>query len=651
MSTENVAGPRPDQVKKRRKSVMSRLRSLVPAKGTDSSRAQSSSPKSEPPLPSDSEKISVQNGGSDPQWDEVGNAVRLDWASMKSGVRHCLSLPRSVLISSFFINFLGLALPLSILQVYDRILPNKATDTLVMLIIGLSIVVLLEGFMKVARSQVMSWAALKAGYAGEVDAVSRYLRAKQQDVSKDAAAIWIDRLDALTQLNGFYGGPARLILLDLPFVVIFFAVIALVGGPLVLVPVAVIACFAGHTALSGKHLQDLYAQRSEQDSRRYDFIVECLKGIQSIKSMAMEPAMQRRFERLQRSSASISYQMIIHSNAMQSSGSLFANISMVAIVTVGALAVMSGYLSLGALACCSLLSGRVVQPVLKGISVWSELQNVNICQQRARPLFSLSRDTGRRTEEREIKGAVTLRDIHFEREGDDALLFTGLSLSVQPGQIVGFRGADGSGRTSLLNMVRGEVTPDSGSVHVDGLNVFGPAYQQIGKTVCYVGTGAPIFRGSVIENITMFRSGEVMQQAREAARLIGLEDDIHALPEGYDTMVGEGVADTLPGGLQQRIGIARVLVGAPRILLFDEANSMVDMESDKKLREGLAILKGHMTIMIASNRPSFLSICDAVYELHEGRLSLVLPNGKPISSGDDDGGGGKIVARYGGMGA
>lgn len=555
----------------------------------------------------------------------------VSFSFIRDAVGHCMNLPRSVLISSLFINLLGLALPLAILQVYDRILPNRAIDTLTMLVIGLAVVVLVEGAMKIARSEVMSWSALKTGYATDVDIVHRLLRARRSDFSQDGTAVWIERLDALTQLNNFYGGPSRLILLDLPFVAIFLAFIALVGGWLVLVPIAVIICFAVLAMKRGQKLQKLYLERTQQDSRRYDFIVECLRGIHAIKSMAMEPAMQRRFERLQRSSATISYQLILHSNAMQTAGALFANVAMICMVTIGAVAVMGGHMSVGVLACCSLLSGRVVQPVLKGISVWSELQTVAINQKRAEPLLALPVVEPAGNTAGEINGSLRLNDVCLGRRDGGGQLFEHLSMQVEAGRFAGLRGADGSGRTTLMNMLRGDVLPDSGQLYLDGYNVTGRAQGVFAQSVCFVGAGAPIFRGSVIDNITMFRRGEVMERARQSARLIGLEDDIHALPEGYDTIIGEGVADTLPGGLQQRIAIARVLVRAPRILLFDEANSLVDFESDAKLREGLSRLKGHMTVVIASNRPSFLAICDDIYELRNGQLESVLPNGDRVA--------------------
>lgn len=555
----------------------------------------------------------------------------IDLNAIKAAYSHCLDLPRSVIISSFFINLLGLALPLVILQIFDRVLPNQATETLAFLIIGLCGIVFLEGALKIARAYVMSWDALKMGFTHEIESIKRILGANSQDFGSDCPSTWIDRLEALAELNGFYGGPARLVMLDLPFALIFLTVIALVGGPLVMIPLAVIAAFASHTAVKGTNLHSVLQERSLQDGKRYDFIVECLNGIQTIKCKAMEPLMQRRFERLQQSTAQISFKTILYGSDMQSSGSLFANVTMISVVTVGSLIVMNGQLSIGALACCTLLSSRLVQPVLRGISVWSELQNVSISLERAQPLFGLPPCQPPPNHIEHIKGAITIRDLTCAKKNGPGYLFHNLNLTVEPGQVIGLRGDEASGKSLLIKAILGNFTAESGSVHVDGHNVTSPAYADIARSICSIGIGAPIFAGTVLENIAMFRTGTAIDAARTAATLIGLEDEIQKLPEGYDTIIGSGISDTLSEGFQQRICIARVIAQSPKILLFDEANTMLDHRSDAKLREGLNKLKGTMTILLVSNRPSLLAISDKIFNISDGNLQRVQADGSPLS--------------------
>lgn len=555
---------------------------------------------------------------------------RVDFNVVRSAFVHCLDLPPSVIISSFFINLMALALPLVMLQIFDRVVPNRAKETLLLLVVGLACVILIESLLKVARANVMGWGALQKSFANEVDAVNRILIARPGDLGSNSQNIWIQRLDALRDIDIFYGGPARLIIIDLPFVLIFLFMITLIGGYLVLVPLAVFAGFAIRAIIKGVHLRALLQERSIQDERRHDFIIECLSGIQAIKSRAMEPQMQRRFERLQKASSQVSYKAILFGNHLQSSSNFFANAMLISVVSFGALAVMNGQMSIGALACCSLLSSRMVQPLMRGISIWSELQNVSVFEQHAQPLFALPQREPVQSGAERCKGRIVVSNLKYANRTGAGFILNGVDLAIKPGQIIGIRGDDDSGKSLLIKMLHGDVAADEGSVLVDGYDVLSPDYAQIADQICYIGSSAEVFHGTILENITMFRSGGALEEARAAARLIGLEDDIHLLPEGYDTRISGGISGTLPEGLLQRICIARVIAKSPKILLFDKANAMLDLQSDTKLREGLKTLKGRMTIVIASNRPSLLTIADKILQLRNGRLVRVQADGMPL---------------------
>ena len=536
----------------------------------------------------------------------------------------CLELPNSVIISSFFINRLGLALPLVVLQVYDRIIPNTALATLAYLMVGLMIVIVLETSMKIARAYVMGWRALHTSYCMEVEAVRRILRSPLPALDRDAASVWMDRLDALAELNGFYGGPARLILLDLPFLAIFLIMMLLVGGLMVAIPITMILIFALITAVRSAKIQAVLQERSDRDAKRFDFITECLAGIETIKCMAMEPQMLRRFERLQQGTADVSHRMILHGDTMQSIGSLFASMTMIATVTIGAIVVMTGYLSIGALACCTLLSGRIIQPVLRSIGIWNEMQNIAILHESADQLFALAK-TGQtaKTGEQEIQGKITIKDLSCQHPVTEHEILSGLSLNVAVGECIGIRGNFDGGQSVLAQAIRGELIPDEGTVHIDGINVAGKERRSIASSICYLPDRPFIFRGTILENIAMFRQGAALDVARNAARLIGLESSIHRLPEGYDTPIGDGITDSLSAGLMQRIAIARAIAQQPKILIFDEANRSLDFQSDAQLRKGLEQLKGKMTILLICNRPSLLAIADHIYELRDRQLYQV----------------------------
>lgn len=535
-----------------------------------------------------------------------------------------LRLPPPIIAASIVSSLLGLALPLSVLQIYDRILPNQSVETLTLLTIGLFAAFALDAVLKVLRSYILGWNAVRSGFDAQLTAITRLLKAPHARVEKEPPAIWVDGLEAVRELSVFEGGQSRLLTLDIPLASIFLIVLGLVGGPLIIVPILLIAGFGVLAVIHGVRLRQILTNRSEQDNRKHDFLVECLRGIHTLKGLAMEPMILRRFERLQKGLALANHDTILLGNTLQSTSVLFANLMMISVVSVGALLVMTGKLSIGGLACCSLLSGRLTQPVLRGIGMWTEFQNIQLAQQRAGKFDDL--EVGADTASSaagEITGSIELNDVGFEYPGGNKRFrLTGISLQVRPGEFVGIKGEDGSGRSTLVKLITGEIKPTTGAVVIGGLESCPDTEQLQVRDVAYVSAKTATFRGTILENITMFRTGAAIEAAQRAAKLIGLEDEIHRLPDGYDTPLAQGVAQTLSTGLLQRVAIARALARNPKILIFDEANTLLDFQSDAALRRGLESLKGAMTAIIISNRPSFLSIADRVYALKDGTLEL-----------------------------
>jgi len=547
-----------------------------------------------------------------------------------------LKLPRPIIIASVISSILGLALPLAVLQIYDRILPNQTVDTLILLTIGLFAAFALDAILKVLRSYLLGWNAVRSGFDAQLTAVIGLLRAPHEKIEKEPPAIWVDGFEAVRELSAFEGGQSRLLTLDIPLAGIFLIVLGLVGGTLILVPVLLVIGFGTLAAIRGQQLKKVLTNRSEQDNRKHDFLVEVLTGVHTVKGLAMESMIMRRFERLQKSSAVASYETILLGNKLQSIGNLFANLMMISVVSVGALMVMSGSLSIGGLACCSLLSGRLTQPVLRGIGMWTEFQNVQLAQERTAKFDGL--DVAAHTPATatyNITGAVSLKGVGFEYAGaKEKRALSGVSLDIRPGEFVGIKGEDGSGRSTLVKLITGELKPTTGSVDIGGLESCPNREQLQVNDVSYVSANSATFNGTILENIAMFRSGSAIEAAQKAAKLIGLENDIHHLPDGYDTPLAQGVANTLSSGFLQRIAIARALARSPKILIFDEANTMLDFRSDLALRQGLESLKGKMTAIIISNRPSFLAVADRAYALDDGTLApfeLPRPSAKPES--------------------
>ena len=530
-------------------------------------------------------------------------------------------LTKQVLVISLIANLLGLAMPLAIFQVYDRILPNQAGATLFWLITGLLAAVILDTILRSLRSYILGWAALKNGHRAQQLAMNQLLNANPGERATITRSKWLDGLDAIAEYSNFQGSQNRTILIDIPMAFIFLAMVALVGGTLVFVPIVLIIAFGLFSFLQGKEIQSFLDNRSQQDTRQNDFLLETFSNIQTVKNLAVESQLLRRFEMLQKTSTVSSYHAIISTNKLQTQGVVFSNMMMICVVSFGAVRVIGGDMSLAALACCSLLTGRMVQPFARALTLFHEIQNIRLARKRCNVFDRIANKGLQSDESREnlTKGAFSIRNLVLPSNDKNADIEP-YNLTATPGEFIGIHCQENAERTEFVSFLNGKFVPESGNVFADGFSSKQWHELGINREIGFVSTKTEIFEGTIIDNLTMFGGANLVESAREASRLIGLEQDIFKLPDGYDTVLSIGSASILSPGFLQRIKIARAIRRQPKIFIFDGANSNMDMRSDKLLADGLLTLKSKMTAVYFSSRPSFLKICDQRLRMQDGHL-------------------------------
>ena len=530
-------------------------------------------------------------------------------------------LTKQVLVISLIANLLGLAMPLAIFQVYDRILPNQAGATLFWLITGLLAAVILDTILRSLRSYILGWAALKNGHRAQQLAMNQLLNANPGERATITRSKWLDGLDAIAEYSNFQGSQNRTILIDIPMAFIFLAMVALVGGTLVFVPIVLIIAFGLFSFLQGKEIQSFLDNRSQQDTRQNDFLLETFSNIQTVKNLAVESQLLRRFEMLQKTSTVSSYHAIISTNKLQTQGVVFSNMMMICVVSFGAVRVIGGDMSLAALACCSLLTGRMVQPFARALTLFHEIQNIRLARKRCNVFDRIANKGLQSDESREnlTKGAFSIRNLVLP-SNDKIADIEPYNLTATPGEFIGIHCQENAERTEFVSFLNGKFVPESGNVFADGFSSKQWHELGINREIGFVSTKTEIFEGTIIDNLTMFGGANLVESAREASRLIGLEQDIFKLPDGYDTVLSIGSASILSPGFLQRIKIARAIRRQPKIFIFDGANSNMDMRSDKLLADGLLTLKSKMTAVYFSSRPSFLKICDQRLRMQDGHL-------------------------------
>lgn len=538
-----------------------------------------------------------------------------------------LRVPLSVLIAALTINLLGLLLPIAILQVYDRVIPNASEATLVVLVSVLIIAALTEAILRTARAYLLGWNAAKFAHNTSVEALHRLLNAPHADAWREPPNKILERLEAVSQLGSFYGGAVRQIWIDLPFAALFIAVIGLIGGPIVVVPVILLVLFGTATLVYGARLRETLARKDEHSTRTLDFISQALRGISTVKGQAMDAFMARRFERLSVTSASLTHDLIIASDRAQIMAGMLGNVTVVSIATVGAVLAAHDQMTIGTLAACSMLSGRAVQPFLRVAGVWNELQRTRIALRDAATVFALPRADLQTAGECAISAPdIEFDDVTFRNEGAK-VGWRDLSLHISPGDIVSFCGGDGVGKSSILRLIAGHIEAQSGVVRLDGMPA--SSYRKnVSNSIGYVSPATKVFNGTILENLTLFGHGCSVDEALTVTSALGLERDISLLPGGFETMLGGAATEAMPRGFIQRLLIARAIAPSPRLLILDEAQAFLDQESDARLRECLLDLKFKSTIVLVTNRPDYLALSDKIFDMTPGLITM-----RPAESG------------------
>jgi ATP-binding cassette subfamily C protein LapB len=433
--------------------------------------------------------------GLTPGADDLSRSKQVSFLSISDGefVREP-SVPVAVKFASFSVNLLALALPLSIMQVYDRIIPNHSLATLAYLFFGLTLVIAIDYVLKTSRSALLSWHATQFGEKVENEAVSRFLRAPNGAFERDPAAVNVSRYAAAAALADHHSGQARLVAIDLPFVGIALIVMTIVGGTMVLVPAVLFFFFAALAIGRAREFRNILDARTVQDNRKYDFIAEVLAGIHTVKVTAMEPQMQRRFERLQQAVAETTMASILTGQANQTSATLYGSFSQLIVVAIGGSQVINDHLTMGGLACCTMLSGQILQPLLRAISLWTEKESVDHRRVEVRLLLDLpSVELAPAEHADDVIGDIEFEKVTFRYDAAADFTLSVVDLSIKAGTIIGVKGKDGSGRTTLLKLIQGVIEPASGRVTIGGVSTMGANFPAIRSRIAYVGAAPVIF--------------------------------------------------------------------------------------------------------------------------------------------------------------
>ena len=543
---------------------------------------------------------------------------------------------RDVLLASFLINTFALVSPLFVMNVYDRVVPNNATETLWMLAAGVVLAFLFDFALKVQRS----WFIDYAGKMIDLDVSARLfektlgLRMASRPASTGS---YINSLNDFDSIRSFITSVCITTLVDFPFIVLFLALIVWIGGALALVPVvSIVLCFLLAWGVN-RPLQRRIESQQQASSSRLALVAEVLQGVEGIKTSRAESAMQLRWERLVKFLADNG----LHIRRLQSfvtHGAMFVLQLNTALLVVGGVYLIgSGDLSMGGLIAVIMIAGRCAAPVTQLISLLKQYEHARQALEQGEQIMSLpqERDEGRHyLHIKKLQGAWAIQDVGFSYPEQPALL-SGLNMKIKSGEKVAIVGRMGSGKTSLIKLMMGLYQPTSGNLSLDGIDLRQLDPVSLREYVGYVPQHVCMMNGSIRDNIALGECNPNDENILRAARLSGLGELISNSGHGLDFQVGEG-GRNLSGGQVQAVGLARALVNDPPVLIMDEPTGAMDNHTAARVCDTLRQVCKNKTLIIVTHHLPMLALVERIIVLEKGRV---------IADGPAE----KLAASFGGL--
>ncbi|MGX1174376.1 type I secretion system permease/ATPase [Pseudomonas sp. R151218B TE3479] len=550
-----------------------------------------------------------------------GESSRFDFTWFIPAIVKYRKLLGEIMLVSFVLQIISLVTPLFFQVVMDKVLVHHGLTTLDVIAVGLAVVMLFESGLTGLRSYVFAHTASRIDvelgsklFRHLITLPLAYFQARRVGDS-------VARVRELENIRSFLTGNAITLVLDILFSVVFLAVMFYYSGWLTLIVLASLPLYilvsVLITPVLRSRLNDSFARGAENQA----FLVETVNGIDTLKSMAVEPQAIRKWDNQLAGYVAAGFKTQTLSTIANESVSLIGKLVTVATLWVGARLVIDGQLSVGQLIAFNMLAGRVAQPIMRLAQLWTNFQQTGVSVQRLGDILNTRTEMAQATRSSlpPIRGHIEFDQVHFRYRPDGAEILRGVSLRIEAGQVIGVVGRSGSGKSTLTRLLQRLYVPERGRVLVDGMDLALADVSSLRRQIGVVLQDNMLFARSIRENIALADPGVPLEKVIQVAKLAGAHEFILELPEGYDTVVGEHGA-SLSGGQRQRVAIARALMGNPRILIFDEATSALDYESERVVQQNMKDICKGRTVIIIAHRLSAVRDANRIVVVDRGQI-------------------------------
>lgn len=526
-----------------------------------------------------------------------------------------------VMLGSFVIQLFGLVTPLFTQVILDKVIVHRSMTTLDVLAVAFIAVVVFEFMLNISRNYIFNHTISKIDAKLGSKLFKHLLSLPCMYFEMRRVGDTIARVRELENIRSFVANKTVSVIIDLVFSVVFVVVMALYSVQLTLVVLAFVLVIGILYLLITPELRRRLEDKFQMGARSNSYLVEAVTGVQTVKSLALEGMMHRKWEDCLGDYVNSNFRMQNMGNISGALAGTLRQFMTIAVLYLGVKLVIENEMTIGQLIAFNMLSGQFTGPILRLVNLWNEFQQALLSVDRLSDILNHPSEVKAENAVTlsQLKGEIHFDNVNFSYGPSGPVVLKDVSFKVAPGMRVGIVGRSGSGKSTLSKLLQRLYMPSSGSIYVDSidLNHLNPLWLR--NKIGVVLQENYLFSGTIKDNIAMARPDASMEMVLNVSNVAGAHEFVSRLPQGYDTAVGER-GDSLSGGQRQRVAIARALITDPRILIFDEATSALDLESELVIRRNLAAITTGRTTFIISHKLSIVRDCDLIIAMDGGSI-------------------------------
>jgi len=537
-----------------------------------------------------------------------------------------------VVVASFIINLFVLASPLFTMNVYDRVVPNNAVETLWVLALGVSVVYGIDLFLKFVRSYFLEVAGKKSDIIMSSILFERVMDMKFSNKPKSVGS-FASNLKEFDTVRNFFSSASLAAIVDLPFAAIFLIVTYFIGSYLVLVPIVIMIAILCYTFFIKEPLQNAIKSTFEASAAKNGILIESLSSLETIKTLGASGHVQWSWEEATGEIANRSIKSKIITTSITTVTSFLVQLNTIAIIVLGVYMIQDTHLTMGGLIAAVMLSSRAIAPMGQVASLAANFEQTKTAYQSLSKIMEMpvERPEGKKFVRRNsFDGKIEFKNVSFTYPDTTKGSLDRINFVIQPGEKVGIIGKNGSGKTTLQKIILGLYAPTEGSVLIDGIDINQIDPADLRRNIGYVPQDVVLFKGTVRENIVQKAPYVDDMQIIKAAKVSGVDEYVNAHPLGFDMPVFER-GDGISGGQRQSIAVARAFLLDSPIILLDEPTNSLDNTVESKLKVNLKTNTINKTMLLVTHRTSMLDLVDRLIVMDNGKILLDGPRDEVLA--------------------